>query len=286
MSNGYDPKPPADFLFSKFHQYYNIAVQNMRTGHKPFFLGAGFQIVAVVAALCAISSVRAQSSSAFGVVASGRTDRAGSGLGTGSLQDPGLISTSHTSAPADSGFFTSPSGLGTAGSSASAVASQTFTYAPPGDPFAIVASPNEPSISDNGLLPLLDVFRTGIFSDPLGRLAPGVGGGTMDIRGANNFEGTVAPHWTFFRQSRYPVTVTLPTQMTVRDDPYYFGHHYGWIAAGVNIRVPLSFIPRQYGKWSAGTSADLCYYGTTTTEFVNSIGWQMPKLGAAFSLEL
>jgi hypothetical protein len=260
----------------------------MRTGHKPFFLGAGFQIVAVVAALCPISNVRAQSSSAFGVVASGRTDRAGSGLGTGSLQDPGLISTSHTSAPADSGFFTSPGLNSTSPGSAATLSpgSQTFTYAPLGSAFGIVALPNEPAISDNGPFPLLDVFRNGIFSDPIGRPLPGVGGGTMDIRGANHFEGTLAPHWIFFRQSRYPVTVTLPTQMTVSEDPYYFGHHYGWIAAGVNIHVPLSFIPRHYGKWSAGTSADFCYYGTTATEFVNSIGWQVPKLSAAFSLEL
>jgi len=259
----------------------------MRTGHKPFFLGAGSQIVAVVAALCAISSVRAQSSSAFGVVASGRTDRAGSGLGTGSLQDPGLISTSHTSAPADSGFFTSPGLNSTSPGSAATLSSgsQTFTYAPPGNAFGIVASPNEPSISDNGLFPLLDVFRTGIFSDPVARLAPGVGG-TLDINGANHFDGTVAPHWIFFRQSRCPVTVTLPLQMTVHEDPYYFGHHFGWVGTGVNVRVPLSFIPRQYGKWSAGTGADFCYYGTTTTEFVNSIVWQVPKLSAAFSLEL
>jgi hypothetical protein len=80
--------------------------------------------------------------------------------------------------------------------------------------------------------------------------------------------------------------VTLPSQVTVGDDPYYFGHHYGWITAGVNVRVPLSFIPRQCGKWSAETSADLCYYGTTGAEFVNSIGIQMPKLGASLSLDL
>jgi hypothetical protein len=258
----------------------------MRTGHKPFFLGAGFQIVAVVATLCAISSVRAQSSSAFGVVASGRSDHAGSGLGAGSLQDPGLISTSHTNAPADSGFFTSPPGLGTGGSSASAIASQTFTYAPPGNAFGIVASPNEPAITGSDLFsPLVDILRTGIPGDFTGRPMPGVGG-NMDTSGANHFEASLSPHWIFFRQSRYPVTVTLPTQVTAREDPYYFGHQFGWVAGGVNIRVPLSFIPRQYGKWSAGASADLCYYGTTTSEFVNSIGLQIPKIGAAFTLEL
>jgi hypothetical protein len=255
----------------------------MGTNFGRFFTGLTFQIVALVAAL---SGVRAQSSSAFGVVASGRTDRAGSGLGTGSLQDPGLISTTHASAPSDSGFFTSPGLNSTSPGSAATLSSgsQAFTYALPGNAFGIVVSPNEPSISDNGLFPLLDVFRTGIFGDPITRLAPGVPG-TLDINGASHFDGTVAPRWIFFRQSRYPVTVTLPVQMTVHEDPYYFGHHYGWVAAGANVRVPLSFIPRQYGKWSAGTSTDFCYYGTTRAEFMNSIAWQVPKLGASFCLE-
>jgi len=81
--------------------------------------------------------------------------------------------------------------------------------------------------------------------------------------------------------SRQQVTPT-----SVCGTHYYFGHHYGWIAEGVNLRVPLSFIPRQYGKWRAETSADLCYYGTTTGKFANSIGWQVPKVGAALKLEL
>jgi hypothetical protein len=108
----------------------------------------------------------------------------------------------------------------------------------------------------------------------------------MDTSGANHFEASLAPHWVLRRNSRYPITVTLPAEVTVGDDPYYFGHHYGWIAGGVNVQVPLSFIPKQYGKWNAGTSADLCYYGATTAEFAKSLGLQVPKVGAAISLDL
>jgi hypothetical protein len=243
--------------------------------------------VLVVALLCIVSSVRAQSSNAFGIMAAGQTSHAGSGIGTGSLQDPGLISTSHTSAPAQSGFFTSGPGQSTTlttSPGSTLVLSPSFTFAAPGNPFTNVVLPNESAISDSALFSPFELLRTGIPGDPVGRPTPGVGG-TMDINGANHFDATVAPHWTLCRQSRYPVTVKLPIQVTVHEDPYYFGHDFGWFATGANISVPLSFIPRQFGKWSAGTSAELCYYGTTKTEFMNSIGLQIPKLGAAFSLQ-
>jgi hypothetical protein len=147
--------------------------------------------------------------------------------------------------------------------------------------------PNEPAITGNDLFPpLQDIFRTGFPGDFKARLVPGAGGSALDITAANHFEASVAPRWVLRKQSRYPITVALPAQVLVQEDPYYFGHSYGWMAAGVNVRVPLSFIPKQYGKWSATTSADLCYYGTTTAEFQKSIGPQLPRLGAALTLEL
>ncbi len=257
----------------------------MRAAHKLFFRGAGVQIVAIVAALCTISSARAQSSSAFGVIAAGQTQHAGSGLGAGSLQDPGLVSTTHTTT--STGFLTAPgqstATFNTTSTGSTAILSPGLSYGVPGDVFGI-ASPTEPAISENGLFSFFDVLRAGP-GDPMGRLIPGVGNSNMDVNGANHFDGTVAPRWIFCRQSRYPVTVTLPMQMTLHEDPYYFGHQFGWIAAGANIRVPLSFIPRQYGNWSAATSADLCYYGTTKSEFMNSVGLQVPRLGASFGLQ-
>jgi len=255
----------------------------MGTNRGRFFTGLTFQIVALVAAL---SGVRAQSSTAIGVLSLGKGQRADSAFVSGSLQPSGLTEPSHGSAQPASDFFVSLPAQSSALSATSSAGSATFTYTAPGDTFAIFGQPNEPAITgDNLFSPLVDTLRTGIPGDPMGRLFPGVGG-NMDTKGANNFEASLAPHWVFCRHSRYPITVTLPTQVTAREDPYYFGHHFGWVAGGVNVRVPLSFIPRQYGKWSASTSADLCYYGTTTAEFVSSISPQIPKVGAALTLEL
>jgi hypothetical protein len=274
----------------------------MGTSRRLLFRSVGFQIVALVAAL---SSARAQNAAAFGANASGRSQRAGAAFVGGTFQPPGLVDASHRAAQSGSGFFASSPGQSaaaanepsasapvfatslTAPSGSGSTGSQTFAYTTPGDTFGLFVQPNDLAITGNDLFPpLLDILRTGISGGTSRRPVPDGVGGNMDTSGANHFEASLAPHWVFCRNSRYPVTVTLPTQVTVADDPYYFGHHFGWVAAGVNVRVPLSFIPRQYGKWSATTSADFCYYGTTTTEFANSIGMQIPKRGAALSLDL
>jgi hypothetical protein len=108
---------------------------------------------------------------------------------------------------------------------------------------------------------------------------------SYDKNGGNRFEMGMAAEFVFCRQSRYPVTITLPVNMAYNDDPYYMSHHFGYVSGGVKVRVPLSFVPDRYGKWTAGTSADVCYFGSTRSEFVQSINLQMPKIGAAFSLE-
>ena len=107
------------------------------------------------------------------------------------------------------------------------------------------------------------------------------------LNAANHFAATgTVVRFVFAKQSRYPITVTLPINLELGDDPYWFGHQYGWISGGVNLRVPLSFIPTRYGKWSAGSSADMVYYGTTATEFMNSVQPQLPKVAAAITLDL
>jgi hypothetical protein len=104
--------------------------------------------------------------------------------------------------------------------------------------------------------------------------------------GGRHFEMGMSAQFVFRRHSRYPVTVTLPANVLVGDDPYYISHQFGYISSGVNVRIPLPFIPSRYGKWSAQTSADVCYYGSTAAEFVNTINLQMPKVGAALRVEL
>ncbi|HJT79964.1 MAG TPA: hypothetical protein VJ719_02110 [Chthoniobacterales bacterium] len=167
--------------------------------------------------------------------------------------------------------------------------SQSFVYTTaPGQTSTFVVRTNEPpTITGNDLSPFLDVSRPDTFGIVIGRPAPpGAVGSTLDVTDASHYEATFAPRWIFNTKSQYPITVTLPTQVTLGEDPYWFGHSYGWIATGLNVRIPLSFIPSRYGKWSAGTSVELCYYGTTMTEFANSVRPQIPKLGAVLTLDL
>ena len=294
----------------------------MGTQWGPIFTGEGLRTLAFVAAFCATSSVRAGPPADAGMSASGRSQRSGGAYVTGSLQPLGVMSSTHASTQAISNFIivspapnsvtptsSLPGGilpgspsidpfvsgpsvtiapyLGSSQGSISS-GSGTFVYtSAPGQTVTVIAQPNEPAITGNDLSPFLDVSRPDAFGIVIGRPAPpGSVGSTLDVSGASHYGATFAPRWILNRNSRYPVTVTLPAQVMLGEDPYWFGHSYGWISAGLNVRVPLSFIPSRYGKWSAGASADLCYYGTTMGEFAKSLGLQMPKLGAALSLEL
>lgn len=256
----------------------------MSYGHAMSFWRANIQIVAL---LVVSWDVRAQSAASVG---EGRSQRGGGVLVAESFRSP--VAQSNIVSPGSVQFevgtnelfagvrgvaagLTTSAGFGLAGS-------EGFSYTAPGDTFGIFIQSTGPAITGNDLFsPFVEIMRSNL---PGGAVP--AAGATMDTSGANHFKALAAPHWVLCRNSRYPITVTLPVQAVAGDDPYWFGHHYGWVAGGVNVRVPLSFIPKQYGKWSAGTSADLCYYGTTTAEFAKSLGLQLPKLGAAVRLEL
>lgn len=107
-----------------------------------------------------------------------------------------------------------------------------------------------------------------------------------DWKHGNDFEAGMTAQFVWGRKARYPVTIRLPMYVAASDEQYFLGPHYGYISAGINLRVPLRFISTRYGRWTAGGNADFCYYGTTTSEFVRSIGLQIPKVAAVFSVEL
>jgi len=275
----------------------------MCTDRGLLFRVVGFQIVALLAALSA-----AHAQSRAGGSASARSEHAaGAGFVTGTLPTAAFTNADLGNSPqASSGFvspgltlsgradatpFTSISDVSAAVPSpgaSSLAGSNTFVFAGPSSTFTVVGLPNEQAtVTIDFLPPLSDMLRFDLTLGPRGRVTPGeLAGGALNSNGANYYEAGVAPNLVLGRHSRYPVTVTFPAHMEVAEDPYWLGHDYGWISAGVAVRVPLSFIPKQFGKWSAGTSADLCYYGTTTDELVHSLGLQMPKVGAAFNIEL
>jgi hypothetical protein len=106
-----------------------------------------------------------------------------------------------------------------------------------------------------------------------------------DGSGGSHFAAGMMTQFVFRKHSRYPVTIALPANMELGDDPYYVSHHYGYISGGVKVCTPLSFIPNRYGNWSITASADACYFGTTTAEFVKDVNPQIPKIGASFTTE-
>ena len=202
-----------------------------------------------------------------------------------------VSSGSTVTARTDTTLFASTTDVsdGSPSPAASALAnSNSFVFAAPSSTFAVIGAPNESTaVAIDFLPPLSDMLRIGLIADPATHVAPGLpGDGALNVNGASHYEAGVAPSLILGRHSRYPVTLTFSGHMSVNEDPYWFGHDYGWVSAGVAVRVPLSFIPKQFGRWSAGTTADLCYYGTSTDEFMRSIGLQMPKIGAAFKIDL
>jgi hypothetical protein len=112
-----------------------------------------------------------------------------------------------------------------------------------------------------------------------------ISGDYGEIKGRNYLEGGMSAEFLFCKNSRYPLIVTIPVSMAMGDEEYWFGPHFDYITAGVNVRVPLSFIPTRYGRWTAGSSADLCYYGTTATEFAKPMGLPSSKIGATLSVD-
>ena len=110
-------------------------------------------------------------------------------------------------------------------------------------------------------------------------------GDTGEDTGRNYLEGGVCKEFRLREHARFPVAVTIPVTMAVGDEEYMFGPHFGYISAGINVRTCLSFIPSRYGRWTAGTTADFCYYGTSAAEFMQSIGLPMPRIAAVLTTE-
>ena len=82
-------------------------------------------------------------------------------------------------------------------------------------------------------------------------------------KGSWYYEVGVAPSYTFLKDSRYPITATLPITVGLGDASGFYGGYngdniYGYFTTGVNVSVPLAFIPTCYGAWT--TNAGFNYY--------------------------
>jgi hypothetical protein len=85
----------------------------------------------------------------------------------------------------------------------------------------------------------------------------------------NYFEIGIAPAATIARESRYPITLTVPLNAGFGDDRYYPGDAFGYASAGISASLPLAFLPKNAGEWKAALSATYYYLGRAPAEFTN-----------------
>jgi len=89
------------------------------------------------------------------------------------------------------------------------------------------------------------------------------------------YEIGIAPTYTFLKDSKYPITATVPVTAGFGDSNGFYGGYagnnvYGYFTTGLNASVPLAFIPSCYGAWT--TNAGFNYYnlGTAPQQYSGS----------------
>ncbi len=80
----------------------------------------------------------------------------------------------------------------------------------------------------------------------------GRNGGTFDV------EVGMVPTYTLTAIKKYPITITLPTWFTVGPRNFWDAtgqtkNNFGVLSSGLQLAVPLSFIPKKFGAWTAFT---------------------------------
>jgi hypothetical protein len=151
-----------------------------------------------------------------------------------------------------------------------------FSLTPPDQPAQTLSEADWPIASFSFFSTRLSEVARRTVAEAPDRLGAWLTPGADEKAGGSHFEGGIAPHVDFGKKSARRASVILPVNVGFGDQEYWVGHQFGYVSGGINVRVPLSFLPARCGKWTAGTDAEICYYGTTTAEFMNAV----PSLGA------
>jgi hypothetical protein len=83
------------------------------------------------------------------------------------------------------------------------------------------------------------------------------------------YEVGIAPSYTALKGSAYPITLTAPITAGFGDANFYAGNTFGFFSSGLNVSVPLAFIPTCFGTWTANAGYTYYYLGNTAAEFSN-----------------
>lgn len=87
----------------------------------------------------------------------------------------------------------------------------------------------------------------------------------------------------------FPLSISLPIETGISIDNYYeepgrSNEHFGYLSWGVAATVPLDFVPKDYGSWSASVSG-LGYYFSNPLTRVNSGDRLYPQVTGSLIVE-
>ena len=129
---------------------------------------------------------------------------------------------------------------------------------------------NKPSTEHNIDLKVVyndgDLFGGGFALKPYIDIFYAVSGSSTVVLGREGNTGYlefgISPTFTFKGVPEYPMTITIPAYTSVGPADYWdtteSSGNWGLVSVGVNVSVPLTFIPTRYGFWHA--DAGVTYY--------------------------
>jgi hypothetical protein len=134
--------------------------------------------------------------------------------------------------------------------------------------------------TDNNLEFTLSYNDTGLLASDFGfhpyiRLFYNVSGSSTVVlgRNGNTFDAEVGfvPTYVWNALPNYPVTITLPTFVTVGPENFWGGtSNVGVFTTSLAAAVPLSFIPSRFGRWHVDTS--ISYFNLINTQLRKAAG--------------
>ena len=81
----------------------------------------------------------------------------------------------------------------------------------------------------------------------------------------------VAPGFSLPSKSKYPVKISFPLTIGLGDAHFYPKDPYGYFSAAINGSMPLAFLPKSFGTWTA--NAGFTYYNLgDATASINANG--------------
>jgi len=84
----------------------------------------------------------------------------------------------------------------------------------------------------------------------------------------------IAPSYAIVDSETMPMTLTFPVKLGLSLHDYYElngsdGDTFGYASTGVKLSFPLTFIPEDYGAWSAAGGVNVYFFGNNTRKLNN-----------------